>query len=833
MKGFFFGSLPFIISLLSSSVWDHQTHSPLYFNQHTVEYNISFANSSKSFGIVSFFDGVDDVEQEFIDYSENYSCENEEFQYFLFGKIKGMKSFSPFSLCGEDNLINTGGYLFLFSHNIHRDLFSFQLLPENNELDYIPNIMSMGLDLSCLSFFVSSHRLFDSKKDIIQGTFLISNQVKYQFSASFFLNQGQYLDGYLDPSLDITSSSRCDDLRSFFVSSSSNSLHEIVFAVVSDRPNRYSIDMLPYWLHYCGLSTPSSSSVKSTLPESSLSVVHIREIIMRSIPENSSSLYWNDNYWYNIDNICNVKDISFFSKNQDLIEDNHYSKNIDLHCIEDFLNLLLYDKQYYYTQSLKEEVSSLIKEQFIFKFPFVLHSSLLLQDKINVFHELLTILRAMVHVRSESKVALFIDQIPFSPTKEVNPFAAAGNPEVQFESFPGTLEVSSYWKSMIQQFDNSPLMVLSDAELYVVIFVSFFHVDIAEEEIQNWKAGCVEGLCHLIVKYLLIPVYSSTDMDLYRAYFNQRKSRFVEEEYCSDPENRRAVVDDYFNAKPLFSSVLLELSRFLVEIYSKNNLIVVLNGLKSIYSFVAPSFDPEVFVGADQEYCSLKNARFFPPHLRYTEVRYFCLSSDIVVSPFLPNAERVDKSFGFVGKTRSLLLLVNHLQEELSMLQQFPPSEHYLEQLFLSLCLKWNEINPLSLSFDNSKKIFNLFTSHDRFAQLFVEGLTGAADQETLVSRIMMNDMRFHSPPSSFSDGSGFSPLTHRVRIDRLLELIPVNRLFDRTLYADLFESVHSRLDDFFIECENNDCLFELKMTSSVCQVSEEEYGVNFFPFFL
>jgi hypothetical protein len=764
--------------------------------------------------------GTTEVSSGFANYSsfERRTTDNSDFIYF--GKIADEICLDGFS---ASNSCLTTGSSYLYEIQISHASKQFSLRPLVSQLPSTgPLSLILGMNLSSSSIFLSNGIFASNESDeVIQGRFYTSSNVTYEFSTNLFSSAR----GLEEAAALLPSAVNCQSLQELIFNQDNG--FEISFNMISDYLNRFSSDSLPFWLDYCQITLPT---------------LFLRGIVMRNLPAG------RNDYYHQIESICNVKDISFISKNPLLTENNFYSKNFPFHCIEDFLTLILFDQQYHIFGTSNSS-GKIFNDDYKLKYFYHAKNSKSLQERIVSFHELLYLFRGLKDVLpAYSEIGanfnLSLSTVTFS-LQDISPVfvkydssqSSNGDLPLVKERYPlkghfpdkkrmeiirKNIEYRKEWEMTIKMIDNNPVSMLAEGDVYVLVFVSFFHLAIAEKEIFRWKTSCVSAVCHVVIKYLIIPIYSFEENQIFTRY--QQLENCLHDEVHSKEDcesvlkDKRQIMDEYFSSKPAIRTVFLETKMFLKEIYSQSHIIVLLQGLEMIYSFIPPSSvsDPVQESLANHSlstYCQLPNANFFSPFKAVDSARYYCLSSEITVAtavPLIPSTAAVRNLkdhetkketiniYGIICKIKTLMMFFNYMQNNYQLKQA---SESEFNRAMTSALIDWMELNPVAVSLDLQRRIFNplegmkqikLSANSHRFLSVQKDEYSG----NDLVHQLFLNDLL-----SPLSSHSVYDPTTFRYlrnsSVDVVYE-IPFQLFFDEFISTSSELFLPSQFGDLF-----------------------------------
>jgi hypothetical protein len=776
--------------------------------------------------------GTKDVSSGFANYTsfERRTTDNSDFIYF--GKTADEICLDGFS---ASNSCLVTGSSYLYEIQISHASKQFSLRPLVSQLPNTgPLSLILGMNISSSSVFLSNGIFASNESDeVIQGRFYTSSNVTYEFSTKIF----SFTSGVEDAAALFPNAVNCQSLQEL-IFNQDNDL-EISFNMISDYLNRFSSDSLPFWLDYCQITLPT---------------LFLRGIVMRNSPV-------ENDYYHQIESICNVKDISFISKNPLLTENNFYSKHFPLHCIEDFLTLILFDQQYHRFGTSNNSSSGKVfsHDDYKLKYFYQTKNSKSIQERIVSFHELLYLFRGLKDLlpayneigtkfnQSLSTVTFSLQDISpafvkydssQSPNsdlplaKERYPVKTHYSDKKRMEIIRKNIEFRKEWEMTIKMIANNPVSMLAEGDVYVLVFVSFFHLAIAEKEIFRWKTSCASALCHVVIKYLILPIYSFEENQVFTRY-QQLENCLQDGIHSMDDcesvlKDKTQIMDAYFSSKPTLRTVFLETKTFLKEIYSQSHIIVLLQGLEMIYSFVPPSSvsDPvqeSESLADPSTYCQLTDANFFSPFKAVDSARYYCLSSEITVatavsfapSTFPSSAVRKPSSsrssakdhktkketiniYGIICKIKTLMMFFNYMENNYQLKQA---SESDFKRAMTLALIDWNELNPVAVSLDLQRRIFNplegmkqitLAANRHRFLSVRKEDYSG----NDLVHQLFLSDLI-----SPLSSHAVYDPTTFRYlrnySVDVIYE-IPFQLFFDEFIStpSELFSP--SQFEDLF-----------------------------------
>jgi hypothetical protein len=812
---------------------------------------------------------------ELIDFGSYVKCADFDKEFILLGRLVNASAEVAALNCSDDR-----NFLYRIEFHKSQSVVSFQHLPGNINVDHsLSSISSLviGMNTSSSSHWISdgyfnTDRLSStfvscepsgesiSFEDSIQGRFLVGSSAVCEFPISLFGSSNSHASSQsYQPSLSLNPSLICSNLRSSVgvTSATTRSITDplpiIPFHLISDHPYRYSRDHLSYWLDYCSISLPT---------------IHLRGIVMKEIEDDPL----NNDYLKNIESICTVKDIEGFSSKHEFLKNSHYySKHQPLYCLEHFLEMVFFDN-YIYPLMEREKTAfqseerpdtesdgegkkrSKLSHNVVFQYHHWLSSNTLLRNKIIQFQETLSLLRAMYNVAmsfgstndDEDDYYLFTIRIKavgidkmmlpeedlatsFETKSKVEETAAVDSSlvstpsvvtEIEANEKKEVAELELRWNDAIQRLTNSPILPSSLGDVYIVVFVSYYHVYLVQKQIESWKKQCQSEVCHLVIKYFIFPFASEEESRIdknYQSFKHCRNSSARDKDHkCTEEEKQDSEdVSVYYHSSPSLRSVLLEFNRFLIEIYSKDNVIILLNGLKAVYSLITPaSYDKKYssFLNevSQSSYCSSSfKANFFPPiyyGMLYTrEANGYCLSSEIMVALNSVDEElEVAQPFihALIGRTRTLVMFFDYWRDFYLTVGK---SDEELETSLMEAMIRWSSINPKALSLDMEQRIFDPFHGIKDVTSLIEEDLRDAhpsfssLSSSQIVGNLMVQDLvQFHSA-YRLDRGHHSSPFA-RLDFHKFLSSLSLADLLSENVMSDLFRVFFSFMGEFVIQ---------------------------------
>jgi hypothetical protein len=807
-----------------------------------------------------------------IDFGSYVKCTDLDKEFILLGRLVNASAEVAALTCSDDRK-----FLYRIEFHKSQSVVSFQHQPDIFNVDRsLSSISSLviGMNTSSSSYWISdcyfkTERLSStfvsgehsgesiSFEDSIQGRFLVGSSAVYEFPISLFGSSNSHASSrFCHPSFSLNPSLICSNLRlavgvtSTTTRSITDPLSIIPFHLISDHPYRYSRDHLSYWLDYCSISLPT---------------IHLRGIVMKEIEDDPL----NNDYLKNIESICTVKDIEGFSSKHEFLKKSHYySKHQPLYCLEHFLEMILFDN-YIYPLMEREKTSFQEEERsyresggeekkrphnVVFQYHHWHSSNALTKSKIIQFQETLSLLRAVFNVAmsfdstNDDKddnylftcriKAVDIDKMMLPDadlatsleTRSKAEKTAVANTdlisapsvviEIEANEKKDVAELELGWNDAIQRLTNSPILPSSLGDVYIVVFVSYYHVYLVQKQIESWKKQCQSEVCHLVIKYFIFPFASEEESRIdqnYQSFKHCRNSSAIDKDHKCTEEGKQdsEAVSVYYHSNPSQRSVLLELNRFLIEIYSKDNVIILLNGLKAVYSLITPaSYDKEYssFLNelSQSTYCSSSfKANFFPPiyyGLLYTrEANGYCLSSEIMVALDTVDVELEGKQpfiHALIGRTRTLVMFFDYWKDFYPTLGK---SDEELETSLREAMIRWSTINSKALSLDMEQRIFDPSHGIKAVTSLIEEDLRdtqpsfSSISSSQIVGNLMVQDLvQFHS--SYRLDRCHHCSPFARIDFHKFLSSLSLADLLSENVMGDLFRVFFSFMGEFVIQ---------------------------------
>lgn len=364
----------------------------------------------------------------------------------------------------------------------------------------------------------------------------------------------------------------CDAIENLLTES--NQSNSFVFSIIADDAQKWSPYSLPYWLDMCGLAVP---------------------LLTIRTPS------------HGVDRpICNELDCSYC--NVKTIDNMPGYESTQAYCLEDIFNARN-ASAFVYIPSVLPIFSSHYS-----------NTSLDLR-RINLYFEMEAVLYAIRNIPSIERFDIEFIHPPAS-----SPPSPRALDDITHETVP-----SMVYKKYIL----NPRVVV-DSTVIVLVFVPSYLMNIAALHTQRLKKFCETEICHIFIRYILIPSYD---------YNPEVVSSFMEfQSQCRDDPTAEICHDETRTLQNYLLEmvdpyhVLLVTNQMLHEIATDLDVVYVLNGLAALFSFPQPSIKRNLATTTGREdIWPSHHCEGYIPEAYYGTKIFFALPTAVTVaSPLLP-----------------------------------------------------------------------------------------------------------------------------------------------------------------------------------------------------